>query len=50
MAIAGPAENTTRAAFFESFGIEPFFDTFEPERFLAFVFHSNRLEVKYFMC
>jgi hypothetical protein len=43
MTVAGAAQNTTRAPLLESFGIEPFFNAFEPERFLAFVFHSNSL-------
>src|SRR4029077_7427900 len=37
----GTPQDTARAALSEPFGIEPFFDSFEPKRFLAFVFHRN---------
>src|SRR6266478_2465510 len=41
MAVTGTAQDTACAALFEPFGIEPFFDSFEPKHFLAFVFHRD---------
>jgi hypothetical protein len=49
MAVAGAAQDTARAAVFESRGIKPLFDSLEPERFFAFVFHRKTVGLrKYF--
>ena len=42
MTVTRAAEDTARAALVEPFRIEPFFDSFKAQRFLAFVFHGNR--------
>jgi hypothetical protein len=39
MAVTGSAQDTARAALFEVFGIEPFFDSLKSTRSLGFVFH-----------
>ena len=40
MAIARAAQNAAAAALLKSFGIEPFFDSFEPEQVFVVVFHG----------
>src|SRR4029077_8406204 len=41
MTVTRTAQDTARAALLEPFRIEPFFDSFKAERFVAFVFHRN---------
>jgi hypothetical protein len=40
MTVTRAAQNTARAALVEPFRIEPFFDSFKAQRFVAIVFHE----------
>jgi hypothetical protein len=40
MTVTRAAQDTARAALIEPFRIEPFFDSFKTQRFVAVVFHE----------